>query len=95
MTDTPKWYLAEPFMLGADMPDGWEGRWRADIAWMPAEKCRSEWPHTIFETRPVPERMVTLPPLPESVVRSIATDTGRGLISNACREAIEQLDGRS
>jgi len=95
MTDTPKWYLVEPFMLGADMPDGWEGRRQPNLGWRTAADCRQGFPDTIHETRPVPERMVTLPPLPESVVRSIATDTGRGLISNACREAVEKLDGKS
>ena len=94
MTDTLKWYLHEPFMLGADVPDGREGRVSVLGSWQPAEHCR-ERPNVIHETRPVPERMVTLPPLPESVVRLLANGPGRDSVSTACRAAVEQLDGGS
>lgn len=103
MSDTsqstgPKWYLHEPFMLGADVPDGREGRWADIVAWRPAEACRLSFPHLIFETRPVPERMVAID-LPESVVRSTATwgvyGPSTGAVGDACRAAVERLDGGS
>jgi hypothetical protein len=94
-TADPKWYKAEPFMLGADVPDGREGRRQPNLKWRSGEHCRREFPCTIHETRPVPERMVTLPPLPESVVRGWAEIGGSGAIGDACREAVEKLDGES
>lgn len=93
MTDDPKWYLHEPFMLGADVPDGREGRRIGHGLWQPAPECRG-WPGLIFETRPVPERMVAIE-LPESVARSWANGPGRDSVSTACRAAVERLDGGS
>lgn len=94
-TADPKWYLAEPFMLGADVPDGREGRRSPGNGWRAAGDIRRVFPHDIFETRPVPERMVTLSPLPESVVREWAEAMPNKLLQDACREAVEKLDGES
>ena len=88
-----KWYLHEPFMLGADVPDGREGRSFVNEAWSSAVWCHS-WPNTILETRPVPERMVAID-LPESVVRAVAHMSADGPLRDACRSAVEQLDGGS
>lgn len=95
MTADPKWYLHEPFMLGADVPDGREGRLRADGQWRDAGTCRDAYYAFIHETRPVPERMVTLPPLPESVVRAAGAWHVLKTLHDACREAVEKLDGES
>lgn len=69
---TPKWYLAEPFQLGADVLDGYEGRTSPSNTWMDAAACRF-YDRILFEVREV-EKFVTIE-IPEQVARDYADTT--------------------
>lgn len=87
--EVPEGHLIQ---LGADVLDGWEGRWSPNRGWVSAGKLRSTFPNSIVVTRRIPERMVTVE-LPESVATYIAGD--RWVVSQMteagkrCRKALE------
>ena len=93
--EVPEGHLIQ---LGADVLDGWEGRWSPSKGWVSAGKLRSTFPNSLVVTRRVPERMVTIE-LPESVARSVAamklvdpTFQEANTVVAACRKALE-VDG--
>lgn len=92
----PKWYIAEPFQLGADVQDGYEGRTRPSGEWLSASGCRG-YHDLVFETRPVPKEETYLISLPESTVRYYGETTftngsswsdQAAVVAEACRHAL-------
>ena len=91
----PKWYIAEPFQLGKDVLDGWEGRMTYIERWMSAEECHN-YGTAIFEVRPKPDVTITIT-IPKSVASDYAAqsftsgghwNSNAGAISDACKLAL-------